>query len=50
ILWSGYSENYLRVQVKIDDSAHGVSMRGVEHEVFIDGVGEGLLLQGRLVF
>ncbi|WP_232203893.1 tRNA (N(6)-L-threonylcarbamoyladenosine(37)-C(2))-methylthiotransferase MtaB [Chlorobaculum parvum] len=50
MLWSGYSENYLRVQVAIDDAAGGESMKGVEREVVIEGVGEGLLLQGRLVF
>jgi len=50
MLWSGYSENYLRVQVAIDDAAGGVSMKGVEREVVVEGVGEGLLLQGRLVF
>jgi len=50
MLWSGYSENYLRVQVAIDEAAGGESMKGVEREVVVEGVGEGLLLQGRLVF
>ena len=50
MLWSGYSENYLRVQVALDPSAGSAEMRGVEHKVLIEGVGEGLLLEGRLVF
>ncbi|MBN1928665.1 MAG: tRNA (N(6)-L-threonylcarbamoyladenosine(37)-C(2))-methylthiotransferase MtaB [Chlorobiaceae bacterium] len=47
--WSGYSDNYLRVQVSVDASEGSAELRGVEHEVLVEGVGEGLLLQGRLV-
>lgn len=50
ILWSGYSENYIRVQVALDPAAGSMEMRGVEREVLIEGVGESLLLEGRLVF
>jgi threonylcarbamoyladenosine tRNA methylthiotransferase MtaB len=47
--WSGYSENYLRVSV--DNGAEGATrdMRGEVREVIIEGFGEGLQLQGRLL-
>jgi len=47
--WSGYTGNYLRVCVDIgSDSFSGIT-RGEEHEVLIEGFGEGLLLQARLL-
>lgn len=49
MLWRGYSTNYLRVQIRLDVSSSSESMRGVEREVLIEGVGDGLQLQGRLV-
>ncbi|NTU54197.1 MAG: tRNA (N(6)-L-threonylcarbamoyladenosine(37)-C(2))-methylthiotransferase MtaB [Chlorobiaceae bacterium] len=51
MLWSGYSQNYLRVQVQVDARNGDVNaaMRGSVHEVFVEGFGEGLQLQGRLL-
>jgi hypothetical protein len=45
VRWSGYSDNYLRVSV---DTSAG-ELRGQVREVIIDGFGEGLQLQGRLL-
>ncbi len=50
MLWSGYSDNYLRVQAALDLSVDSAEIRGVEREVLVEGVGEGLHLEGRLVF
>jgi threonylcarbamoyladenosine tRNA methylthiotransferase MtaB len=48
--WSGYSGNYLRVQVDVDASLNLGDMRGREYDVFIEGFGDGLQLHGRLLF
>lgn len=47
--WGGYSENYLRVDVGIDAGARPEEMRGRVHEVLVEGIGEDLHLQGRLL-
>ncbi|NTU92626.1 MAG: MiaB/RimO family radical SAM methylthiotransferase [Chlorobiaceae bacterium] len=49
VRWSGYSENYLRVDVDLDPDATPDAMRGSVHEVLVDGVGEDLHLTGRLL-
>lgn len=49
VTWSGYSENYLRVQVAGDAETGASIIKGGIHEVFIEGYAEGLHLQGRLV-
>ncbi|NTW52661.1 MAG: MiaB/RimO family radical SAM methylthiotransferase [Chlorobiaceae bacterium] len=46
--WSGYSGNYLRVGIEADLKLG--EMRGSEHDVFIEGIGDGLQLHGRLLF
>ncbi|NTU58145.1 MAG: MiaB/RimO family radical SAM methylthiotransferase [Chlorobiaceae bacterium] len=46
--WSGYSGNYLRVEIDADNNPE--DMRGREHDVFIEGFGDGLQLYGRLLF
>jgi len=47
--WSGYSGNYLRVYVDVDADTFRGMMRGQEHDVLIEGIREGLHLQGRLL-
>lgn len=49
VMWSGYSENYLRVQVPPDSTRGLDAMRGTVREVLVEGFGEGLQLQGRLL-
>ncbi|NTU67600.1 MAG: MiaB/RimO family radical SAM methylthiotransferase [Chlorobiaceae bacterium] len=50
IRWSGYSGNYLRIDVDVDAVAEGGGFRGEEHVVLVEGIGEDLHLQGRLLF
>ncbi|NTV25650.1 MAG: MiaB/RimO family radical SAM methylthiotransferase [Chlorobiaceae bacterium] len=49
ISWGGYSENYLRVDVGLDAGVISDGMRGAVHEVLVEGIGEDLHLQGRLL-
>lgn len=49
IVWSGYSENYLRVDVAIEATIQNQLMKGSVRSVIIQGFGEGLQLQGRLL-
>jgi threonylcarbamoyladenosine tRNA methylthiotransferase MtaB len=48
--WSGHSGNYLRVGVDVGGSVSRGSLRGEEHTVLVEGPGDGLHLQGRLLF
>jgi threonylcarbamoyladenosine tRNA methylthiotransferase MtaB len=47
--WSGYTGNYLRVSVDIGIDTLSCIVRGEEHEVLIEGFGDGLHLQARLL-
>ena len=47
--WSGYSGNYLRVDVDIPAGSGCGGLRGMELNVFVEGVGEDLHLRGRLL-
>lgn len=47
--WSGYSENYLRVSVETGAESGIAELRGQVREVLVEGFGEGLQLQGRLL-
>ena len=49
VRWSGYSENYLRVSVDTSAEIVASDLRGEVHEVLVEGFGEGLQLQGRLL-
>lgn len=49
VTWGGYSGNYLRVDVELDAAFGYERMKGCEHEVFVEGIGEDLHLRGRLV-
>jgi len=49
VRWSGYSENYLRVSVDTGAEVVGKELRGEVREVLVEGFGEGLQLQGRLL-
>ena len=49
VRWSGYSENYLRVSVDVGAEIVGAELRGQVREVLVEGFGEGLQLQGRLL-
>ncbi|NTV02480.1 MAG: MiaB/RimO family radical SAM methylthiotransferase [Chlorobiaceae bacterium] len=48
--WSGYSGNYLRVEVDVEGVADETALRGSEHAVLVEGVGDDLHLLGRLLF
>jgi threonylcarbamoyladenosine tRNA methylthiotransferase MtaB len=48
--WSGYSGNYLRIDVDIPAGTDCSAFRGQEHTVLVDGVADDLHLQGRLLF
>ncbi len=48
--WSGYSGNYLRVDVNVDAGVDPDLMKGFIHNVLVEGFGEDLHLQGRLLF
>ncbi len=49
VRWSGYSGNYLRVEVDVAaDSGH--SLRGEVMDVLVEGLADDLHLQGRLLF
>ena len=48
--WSGYSGNYLRIDVDVPEGSDCSAFRGREHAVMIDGIGEDLHLRGRLLF
>ncbi|NTW55159.1 MAG: tRNA (N(6)-L-threonylcarbamoyladenosine(37)-C(2))-methylthiotransferase MtaB [Chlorobaculum sp.] len=49
VRWSGYSENYLRVSVDSCAEIVACDLRGQVREVLVEGFGEGLQLQGRLL-
>lgn len=50
VRWSGYTGNYLRVDVDVPSGSGTGSLRGCELAVRVDGVGEDLHLRGRLLF
>ncbi|UZJ41919.1 tRNA (N(6)-L-threonylcarbamoyladenosine(37)-C(2))-methylthiotransferase MtaB [Prosthecochloris sp. SCSIO W1101] len=49
IVFSGYSENYLRVSVNVKDSYEPVEFVGSCKKVLIENMGEDLILEGRFV-
>lgn len=49
VRWSGYSGNYLRVDVDVHAGFDSGCQRGTEHVVLVEGFGEGLHLRGRLL-
>jgi threonylcarbamoyladenosine tRNA methylthiotransferase MtaB len=48
--WSGYSGNYLRVDVDVAAGVDPDLMRGSIHNVHVEALGEDLQLHGRLLF
>jgi threonylcarbamoyladenosine tRNA methylthiotransferase MtaB len=48
--WSGYSGNYLRVDVDVAAGVDPVLMKGCVHNVHVEALGEDLHLHGRLLF
>lgn len=48
-VFSGYSENYLRVSAKENDSCDPVEFVGRSRTVLIESMGEDLILEGRFV-
>ena len=50
VRWSGYTGNYLRVDVDVPSGSVIGSLRGCEIAVLVDRVGEDLHLRGRLLF
>lgn len=48
--WSGYTGNYLRIDVDLDAGSPLMALKGSERAVVVEGRGDGLNLQGRLLF